>query len=59
MKLIGLVLAGVFVGVIIRELIGKKNPDALSGVGRKAADLVTSFKSAFNDGYSQTAAENV
>ena len=57
MKLIALVLAGVFVGVVVREVIKNKNPDILDSIGRKATEMVSSFKSAFKDGYSQAGQE--
>lgn len=57
MKIIALVLAGVFVGVVVREIIKSKNPDMLDGIGQKASDMVSSFKSAFKDGYSQAGQE--
>lgn len=57
MKVIGLVLAGVLVGYVIKEIVSKKNPDAFNSVGQKATDMISSFKSAFRDGYSQAAAE--
>ncbi|MGR3220066.1 MAG: hypothetical protein ACUZ8H_09660 [Candidatus Anammoxibacter sp.] len=57
MKLIALVLAGVFVGVVVREVIQGKNPDVLNNIGQKASDMVTSFKSAFKDGYSKAGQE--
>ncbi|MGR3177592.1 MAG: hypothetical protein ACUZ8E_06010 [Candidatus Anammoxibacter sp.] len=57
MKLIALVLAGVFVGVVVREVIKNKNPDILDSIGQKATEMVASFKSAFKDGYSQAGQE--
>ncbi len=55
MKTLGIVLAGVFVGVVIVEIIRQTSPNAFKGVEKKACDFVTSFKSAFKEGYKQTA----
>lgn len=55
MKTVGIVLAGVFVGVVITEIIFKTKPEAFKNVEKKACDFVASFKSAFSEGYKQTA----
>ncbi len=54
MKLLGIVVAGVFVGVVVAEVLRQTKPDAFKKVEQKACDFVSSFKSAFKEGYQQT-----
>ncbi len=55
MKILGVVLAGVFVGVVITEIIRQTKPEVFKNVEKKACDFLGSFKSAFKEGYKQTA----
>jgi len=51
MKTLVIVLGGVFVGVVVAEIIKQSNPECLKGVENKAREFVNSFKSAFKEGY--------
>ncbi len=55
MKIFGVVLAGIFAGVVISEIIRQTKPEAFKNVEKKASDLVSSFKSAFSEGYQESA----
>ncbi len=55
MKTLGVVLAGVFAGVVIVEIMRQTSPGSFKGVEEKACDLVSSLKGAFKEGYQKTA----
>jgi hypothetical protein len=55
MKLLGIVLAGVFIGVIVSEIMRQTKPEAFEGVEKAACDFLGSFKSAFSEGYKKAA----
>ena len=51
MKVLLGVVAGVFVGAFVVEIVNRKNPGFLAGVQRRAALAAGDFKTAFGDGF--------
>jgi len=54
-KTFGVVIAGVFIGAILAEVIRKTKPQLLDKVEEKAGNFFSDFKSAFKEGYQSTA----
>lgn len=61
-KSLGILLAGVFVGAVVIEILGKKNPELIKKVRDQASKAVeateksmTSIKNAFVEGFTETA----
>jgi len=53
-KILGGVLAGVFVGAAVLTIIEKKNPKFFENTKKKITDGLAALKGAFMEGYTQT-----
>ncbi len=53
-KILGIVLAGVFLGAALAETLRQFKPGVLESAEKKAGDLILNFKSAFKEGYGNT-----
>lgn len=53
-KTFGVIVAGVFIGAVLTEVLRQAKPKILSDVEARASSFFSDFKAAFKDGYKGT-----
>jgi hypothetical protein len=53
-KTFGVIVAGVFIGAVLTEVLRQAKPHILEAVEGKAGNFFADFKSAFKEGYKGT-----